>query len=566
MERSSPDLEVSTACTEDEQLPTQHIPEQDPASEDGSLLSNHLDSIIDEQSPSSACPDNNIEEEKKKKGNTTNDRSSWSLLWEFELWTWFGSVSCFIAIIVVLAILSNKESPNWYFEITPNAVIQLLATFSQALLMASVSAGMGQKKWLRMLSVRPMIDFHRLDQSSRGPWGSLVLLISRRGGPMAFEYGFDPELMPGPYIALFSPPHTEFIAKAHCGTGNCTWESYETLAVCNTCKDLSSSLNRTRHDEKYSYTLPNGFGTSPRIGLDTVLNMTTSENANTLTREFWKSVAFSNNGSQLLSVFAVGSSPGVPPARPDNHIPDNRVSALPVAHECLLQYCLREMRATWTNNTFNETIVYTWTNQSQGSSYLTWSSPYVFTSSKTGMTFYIHNDALKTTSNWLTQFLNGSVIVADSLPGPPFSSTEFSGAVWRAMNSSATGFPDLMDNLANRLSLSLREFPYQPIAVGQSSTASYIAFVRWWWLALPIFELVASLFFLVVIMVETKKAGMAPWRNDILASFFYGFDHRPVVRDKSHGLEEEARQLLAEFRRDESGGGRLVAAGMTDSK
>lgn len=128
------------------------------------------------------------------------------------------------------------------------------------------------------------------------------------------------------------------------------------------------------------------------------------------------------------------------------------------------------------------------------------------------------------------------------------------------MNNSATGFTDLMDNLANGLSLNLRELPYQPIAVGQAYTASYIAFVRWWWLALPVFELVASLLFLVVIMVETKRRSMAPWRNDILAAFFYGFDRRPLVRDSSHGLEEEARQLLATFRQDEEGGGRLVSA------
>ncbi|KAK7941343.1 uncharacterized protein PG986_013730 [Apiospora aurea] len=129
------------------------------------------------------------------------------------------------------------------------------------------------------------------------------------------------------------------------------------------------------------------------------------------------------------------------------------------------------------------------------------------------------------------------------------------------MNSSTTGFTDLMGNLANRLSLSLREIPDQPSAIGQSTTALYLAFVRWGWLTLPVFELIGSLLFLVTVMVETKRRRMAPWRNGILAALFHGFDQRPVAHDGGGGLEGEARQLLAEFRQDDESGGRLVATG-----
>lgn len=258
----------------------------------------------------------------------------------------------------------------------------------------------------------------------------------------------------------------------------------------------------------------------------------------------------------MLSVIAVGDPPGTIPEQPagqDWLDPNYTVHALPVAYECLLQFCIREMRATWTNNTFHETVVSTWTNQSQKCPDPNCTAPYVYTpfvymSSKTGTTIYIHSTAVEKTKLWLAVDLDGNVTGYDPELGDGEYSSDFSGAIWRAMNSSATSFADLMDNLANRLSLSLREIPYQPVAVGQSSAASYIACVRWWWLALPVFELVASLFFLLVIMVETKRRRMAPWRNDVLATFFYGFDHRPLVRAKSHGLEEESRQLLAEFR------------------
>ncbi|KAK8050765.1 hypothetical protein PG994_012495 [Apiospora phragmitis] len=584
------------------------------SSENGQPLLRHVhgQEHASHDSLRSARSDDDKEAEKKK-----SPCSSWPLLWKIELLTWLGSVCCFLGIVIVLATLNNKGPPDWYFESTPNAVIQLLATFAQALLMASVSAAIGQMKWLRMLQERPQVDFHRLDQSSRGPWGSLLVLISRRAGfiaslgalimvlslgiapcfqqtlrchtvytagsdasvPIArymngtgtgtvyqkniFVPRLDPQLASTPYIALFSPPHTEYTATAHCGSGNCTWEVYETLAVCNTCKDLSSSLSSTKHDgsnDNNLYTLPNGFefAGGPVIAR---MNITTSVNAKSqrlvpvpykvpgmlgtqrLETTYWDSIEFGNNGSRLLGVFAVGASQIAGPNQPDKPLlsmPDLNF-APPVAYECLLQFCVREVRASWTNSTFHETVVSSWTNQTQTCQDLPCYDPYTFTSPKTGTTFHVQNDALTSKMYWLSFFLRGNA-TSFGPQGISFSS-DFAEAIYKAMNSSDTSFTSLMDNLANRLSLNLREIPYQPVVVGQSVTALYLAYVRWVWLTLPVFELVAGLFFLVTTMVETKRRGMAPWRNGILASLFHGFDHGLVPRGSGHILEEEARPM-----------------------
>lgn len=107
----------------------------------------------------------------------------------------------------------------------------------------------------------------------------------------------DSQLASSPYVALFSPPHTKFTATASCSSGNCTWDSYHTLGVCNTCQDLSSRLGRTGTQFNHSstntnnftteyYTLPNHFGisgrqpmrsSSPADTLHAMLNITTSE-------------------------------------------------------------------------------------------------------------------------------------------------------------------------------------------------------------------------------------------------------------------------------------------------
>lgn len=70
--------------------------------------------------------------------------------------------------------------------------------------------------------------------------------INGRGyGPLGrFQAdGFDSELLSAPYISLFNLPGTNLNTTAtKCTTGNCTWDSYESLGVCNSCVDLTPKL------------------------------------------------------------------------------------------------------------------------------------------------------------------------------------------------------------------------------------------------------------------------------------------------------------------------------------
>lgn len=128
-------------------------------------------------------------------------------------------------------------------------------------------------------------------------------------------------------------------ATAECGTRNCTWESYQTLGICSTCEDLTSKLQMTKvhldpnndgktaYDADY-YTLPNGFGLTGiqpgeminQVDFSTtnaMLNITTTSarmSRNSVSVD-WDLIAFPHNGSKLLSVFAVGASPGTIPTR-----------------------------------------------------------------------------------------------------------------------------------------------------------------------------------------------------------------------------------------------------------
>lgn len=102
--------------------------------------------------------------------------------WKFELLSWICGFCFTIATVVLLIVLHGRPLPNLRFGITPNAIINLLSTFAEVFLMVPVSSAMGQIKWLQALQKRPMDEFRLIDEASRGPWGSTVLLSRRKGG------------------------------------------------------------------------------------------------------------------------------------------------------------------------------------------------------------------------------------------------------------------------------------------------------------------------------------------------------------------------------------------------
>ena len=109
--------------------------------------------------------------------------TGWSAIpWKLEVLSWIGSLCFFIAIIVVLRVWNGRALPDLQFGIRPNAVIGLLATFGQALLIMPVSSALGQMKWLQALHERPIANFETFDKASRGPLGSAFLIAGRKSG------------------------------------------------------------------------------------------------------------------------------------------------------------------------------------------------------------------------------------------------------------------------------------------------------------------------------------------------------------------------------------------------
>lgn len=149
------------------------------------------------------------------------NRWSWGTWWWQELLSIVASLGCLIAVCVILSKMENKPRSHWtffvsdnvcpappppravvrlsshlglhcskmtvsrycFFQISLNATIAAFIAAAKSFAMLSVATCIGQWKWIYYQSKRQLEDFDILDQATRGPYGSIILLkmIPRSG-------------------------------------------------------------------------------------------------------------------------------------------------------------------------------------------------------------------------------------------------------------------------------------------------------------------------------------------------------------------------------------------------
>lgn len=104
--------------------------------------------------------------------------------WWPEIAWCLGAVAFFIGLIVFLQQYDKKEAPKWpdCITISINTVVAIIATMCRAMTVIPIAEGVSQLKWNSFArGQRPLEDLFFFDQASRGPWGSLMLLLKTRG-------------------------------------------------------------------------------------------------------------------------------------------------------------------------------------------------------------------------------------------------------------------------------------------------------------------------------------------------------------------------------------------------
>ncbi|KAJ9611662.1 hypothetical protein H2200_004846 [Cladophialophora chaetospira] len=254
-------------------------------------------------------------------------------------WVWELSAAllciCILAAIAgILFAYGNRRVPDLPDGLNINAIVSLLASFAKAALLVVVASASRPEKWLWFIEKpRPLTTVDAFEQASRGPYGSVMLILSRGGSVRALlaalitvlSLGFEPFLQATLNTVIRETPilsesasirtsssYNETVSgnlggsglslnaligafggaegaipKPICSSGNCTWPLYNTLAMYMNSKvklsGQSYNIILTSHLEKFSrgndtssstswtptYSFPNGNS----IGVHTALDL-----------------------------------------------------------------------------------------------------------------------------------------------------------------------------------------------------------------------------------------------------------------------------------------------------
>ncbi|KAE9977934.1 hypothetical protein BLS_001026 [Venturia inaequalis] len=239
-----------------------------------------------------------------KKASEDGPPKSWFRRWFVEWWlmeivSWFFGAICMSVIAIFLATLDGKPDPRQHMGISISAFISIFSGFTKSALLLPTAEALGQLKWdwFREQGEKDgkKNDFERLDSASRGSLGSLILLVRTRRVTLASIGaaiillslpldGFFQRIatypvatVPDPSVAtvaraiVYDPAPQMFLRNTtqlvmspdsqldtflwpfwtqdgfppgvayNCGTSNCTYEPFHTLAFDYQCKEMNAS-------------------------------------------------------------------------------------------------------------------------------------------------------------------------------------------------------------------------------------------------------------------------------------------------------------------------------------
>lgn len=390
------------------------------------------------------------------------------------------------------------------------------------------------------LAVSPFVQQVVTYTDAQSPAGQATMPVTTSWGGKAYSLAEPfPYMIAATYTGIYDDPSTSPQVRPICSTGNCTFADYETLSVCSSCSNLTAlvlvvpwSYEEGEPSTQVNYTLPNGFS-MPNFelapsssgadgGFLHLLSMDTTSPYN------YTSVAYGTNGSLLLDFFGIAEGGQ--------------------AFECILQWCVRGYRSRITNGQLVEAPLYEWSDNSaaargvqEGGSQV----PLLLSRPGDNNEFYVGWAQLSPVAVTLANLFTGSYIQLNAGLngwGSSDSMTALAGIMGlersvgdqNAVPSSGNGTNltalfTVVDALANCLSVAIRNNPDTGfMANGASWSNETMVRVDWAWLALPFSLVLASLVFLMCVILDTRAAtrGMplAPLKTDILPVLLWGID------------------------------------------
>ncbi|KAJ0417816.1 hypothetical protein BJY00DRAFT_315607 [Aspergillus carlsbadensis] len=207
--------------------------------------------------------------------------------WLYEFLSILFSLACMGGVAAILIIYDQEPQPSFAYGVTLNAIISLLGTASKSSLIYVIGECMGQLKWVWFYRAEKnrhqrLDNMQYFDGASRGPLGSLLLILRHRGTSFV-SFGalliivtllFDPfmqqiityplrevdtldgasasaaqafalipeTLQEGVSTIIYTGMWgSNFAVDPTCPSGNCTWPAFESVGMCSQCEDMTAA-------------------------------------------------------------------------------------------------------------------------------------------------------------------------------------------------------------------------------------------------------------------------------------------------------------------------------------
>ncbi|TGO40884.1 hypothetical protein BHYA_0030g00510 [Botrytis hyacinthi] len=540
---------------------------------------------------------------------------SWNFrFWKRELASLFCGTLCFIALAALLYAFDGKTIFRWHGT-TLNASVSILSTAAKVLVLYSIAESTSQWKWLRFSEQKHfLIDFDKIDAASRGPLGSFKLLwrknrelIVRIGAvTTVLALAFDPftqqlvqyqqRQVPQKHgiadvpRADRDPPLAQAFADADfimqsavlygltqplemitqqlphtCTSGNCTWDAFESLSVCNVCNDLSDKVVEYRDDNFLyaalqtengiviqvtgtAFRLPNGLFIDGFDGW----NYTTKDTSLKIPGGIFMTTYGTGNGSETVSlqdidtlIWAMTFLKVHPPQDGSNQTwPNLEIEA----RECGLYYCVNRYHSTISSGTLSEDISEVTSAKRDPDSWQITSSKWaaVLNSSTVsslnfdsklsaaprsdlslGGKYNASQAAFNSVSSYFSDLfstnlkithnvtetqqarLNGYIMSDGNLQYKPSSMQAFNTS-----NDLPATFASLAKSMSNSIRANDDGAKLQAGIVYETMTFYKI---EWGWISLHCFFIIAATVFIVLKIYQTRLRGTPAWKSSSLA-------------------------------------------------
>lgn len=154
------------------------------------------------------------------------------LPWSLEILSLITALLVLLAIVLLLSIRQEKPLPDWPSVLQVNSLVAIFSAAFKVALLYPIAEGISELKWIWYATPQPTSDFDRFDAASRGPFGSMKLLITH---PRNLLTSF------GAVITIFAiaiDPFTQQVVQFY----SCTVPSHSSTATIPRTNNYSSFL------------------------------------------------------------------------------------------------------------------------------------------------------------------------------------------------------------------------------------------------------------------------------------------------------------------------------------